>query len=74
MLLFPHCPTTQVRVPKAGQWLRNIRTLRGRLVSMLAIGSMWEARYRCKTCRVFRESIVVLLEPVDLEEVVVSAG
>lgn len=27
-----------------------------------------------ETCRVFEESIVVLLESVDLEEVVVSAG
>lgn len=41
---------------------------------MLAMGFIWKARYPCKAYRVFWESIVVLLESVDLEKVVVSAG
>ena len=31
-----HCLTTQIWVPKAGQWLRNIRT--GALVSVAVSG------------------------------------
>ena len=41
---------------------------------MLAVGLICEARYQNKAYRVFWESVVILLESVDLEEVVVSAG
>lgn len=40
---------------------------------MLALETRGLVRCRGEACRVFKESIVVLLKSVDLEEIIVSA-
>ena len=53
---------------------RELRIVPERAWLVLAGGCIRVARFQGEACRIFRESIVVLLEPVDLEKVVVPTG
>lgn len=53
---------------------RELRIDPERAWFVLAAGGIYVARHRCGVYHIFRESIVVLLESIDLEEIIVSAG